>query len=123
MAARETFSVTDTCICMAASTALAKTHQHRFSKNPPRNRFNISNGRSIASYNVQGAAFNPIEMQLPSGMSEQEWMTVGSKLVTIFESASFWIGDWLVYGMEAYGKKVAYDLAEQATGKKRGTLL
>jgi len=118
---------------MAASPALVKTHQHRWTtvtrkgKRPPKNiegysRFNLSKGRKLSSYEVEGAAYNPIEMNLPPGLPEVEWMSIGSKLVTVFESAAWWIGDWLLYGIETYGKKTAFDLAQQATGKKKNTL-
>lgn len=115
-----------------ASTALARTRKRwaravRGRKRPPKTvegytRFNLTKGRSLASYDVDGTAFNPIEMNLPHGMTEVEWMNVGSKLVSVFEGASWWIGDWLIYGVEMYGRNTAFDLAQQATGKQRGTL-
>jgi hypothetical protein len=72
--------------------------------------------RTIQAYNVEGALFSPTELQLPNGLSEQEWMSCLQKLDRVHESSGWWIGDCLNYGIIAFGKRVSYDLAIQATG-------
>jgi hypothetical protein len=49
-------------------------------------------------------------------------MELGRTIATLQSSSKFWIGDFLNYGFRTYGKKVSYDLAEQATGWPRGNL-
>ena len=66
--------------------------------------------------------FNPIAMAVPTGLSEAEWMEVGRKLSTVQGASLWWVGDWVDAGFAAYGKRVAYDLAQSATGMGRGSL-
>jgi len=82
----------------------------------------IKTTRTLAEYNVPGACFNPTELVLQEGLTEKEWMTVGRAIAHIGESARWWVGDLLLYGFKTYGKKVAFDLAQQATGVSRGWL-
>src|SRR5262249_52651762 len=78
--------------------------------------------RSLAEYNVTGAYFNPAELKLDPGLSESEWLAVGRAITHISGSTFWWIGDFLLYGFRAYGKKVSYDLAQQATSFSRNVL-
>lgn len=72
--------------------------------------------RTIAAYAVPGALFSPTELQLEPGLSEREWMTCLQKLDRVHESSGWWIGDCLRYGIQAFGKRVAFELGMQATG-------
>jgi hypothetical protein len=79
-------------------------------------------GKDLSEFDVHGATFNPISMAVPTGLSETEWMEVGRKLSTVQGASLWWVGDWVDAGFAAYGKRVAYDLAQSATGMGRGSL-
>lgn len=49
-------------------------------------------------------------------------MQIGRKLSTVQGASLWWVGDWVDAGFAAYGKRVAYDLAQSATGMGRGSL-
>jgi hypothetical protein len=78
--------------------------------------------KSLASYHVRGASFNPTELKLASGMPEADWMEILRAVSHVYESAHFWLGDAMVYGTALYGVQTAYDLARQATGLSHSTL-
>lgn len=78
--------------------------------------------RKLSEYNVQGAHFNPTELALDTGLSEHEFVAIGRALATVGQSSHWWIGDFIQYGFSTYGKKVTYDLAQQATGCPRSAL-
>jgi hypothetical protein len=78
--------------------------------------------RKLSEYDVQGAHFNPTELALDAGLSEHEFVAIGRALATVGQSSHWWIGDFIQYGFSTYGKKVTYDLAQQATGYPRGRL-
>lgn len=78
--------------------------------------------RAIAEYDITGAKFSPTELQLDEGLSENEWMAVGRAISHFCQSSFFWAGDFLLYGDRHFGKKVTYDLAQQATGYSRTAL-
>ena len=78
--------------------------------------------RNLSEYNVNGARFNPTELDIDAGLAEAEWMELGRTLATVCQSAFWWVGDWLQYGFNTYGKKVTYDLAQQSTGYTRTAL-
>lgn len=79
-------------------------------------------GKDLSQFDVHGATFNPVSMVIPTGLSETEWMDVGRKLSTVQGASLWWVGDWVDAGFAAYGKRVAYDLAQSATGMGRGSL-
>lgn len=76
----------------------------------------------LSAYNVNGARFNPTELVIDAGLAEGEWMEVGRMLAHVCQSAFWWIGDFVLYGFKNYGKKAAYDLAQQATSYTRYSL-
>ena len=80
------------------------------------------NFRTLAEYQVQGAFFNPTELKIEPGLSESEWAELGRLLANIGQSAFWWVGDFIQYGFDTYGKKRTYDLAQQATGWERHVL-
>lgn len=75
--------------------------------------------KTLSEYNVKGAHFSPIGLDIDPGMTEQEWMQVGRAISLVRTSAQWWIGDFLQYGFRTYGKKATFDLAQQATGYSR----
>lgn len=79
-------------------------------------------GHNLNDYGIEGARFNPASLSLPAGMSEDEWQQAGQKVVAVCESAAWWVGDWMNYGTQTFGRSRALDLGVQATGYTRGTL-
>jgi len=79
----------------------------------------IKTTRTLAEYEVRGALFNPTELKLQPGLTEQEWMQIGRALTHVAESAKWWIGDFVQYGFRQYGKSATFDLAQQSTGVSR----
>ena len=80
-------------------------------------------GHNLAEFGVPGATFNPDSLILPAGLSESEWMVVGQKVARIQESSAWWLADFVNYGAAAFGMRRALDLAVQATGYARSTLV
>jgi hypothetical protein len=78
--------------------------------------------RTLAEYNVPGAEFNPTALRIEPGTPEADWLQIGRALASVCQSAYWWVGDWLIYGFNTYGKKTTFDLAQQATGYSRGVL-
>lgn len=78
--------------------------------------------KTLAEYNVPGAEFNPTNLQIEPGTPEVDWLQIGRALASVCQSAYWWVGDWLIYGFNTYGKKTTFDLAQQATGYTRGVL-
>jgi hypothetical protein len=78
--------------------------------------------KTLAEYDVPGANFNPTNLQIEPGTPEADWLQIGRALASVCQSAYWWVGDWLIYGFNTYGKKTTFDLAQQATGYTRGQL-
>ena len=58
---------------------------------------------------------------LPEGGLEQhEWVAVGHRFSTISRRSQWWIGDWIRYGVAAWGE--SYAEAARITGYDTGTL-
>jgi hypothetical protein len=54
------------------------------------------------------------------GMTYEQWEQVGESVQRVNESSAWWVGDWLVYGKEAFGDR--YRRAVAATGYDYQTL-
>ena len=78
--------------------------------------------KTLAEYHVPGASFHPTNLQIEAGTPEPDWLQIGRALASVCQSAYWWVGDWLLYGFNSYGKKTTYDLAQQATGYTRSLL-
>lgn len=59
-------------------------------------------------------------LDLPRGLSFDEWEETGKTLGRIGRACQWWIGDWLNYGERAYGEK--YTQAMDVTGLDYETL-
>src|SRR5579883_1569079 len=81
-----------------------------------------STAKSLAAYHVPGAQFNPTHLDISPGIDEGEWMNIGRALASVCQAAYWWVGDWIQYGFQTYGKQHTYDLAMQATGYTRTKL-
>ena len=59
-------------------------------------------------------------LELPDGLSFDEWRSIGDKLQSVERSLMWWIGDWLRYGEKSYGS--TYTQAVESTGKAYQTV-
>jgi hypothetical protein len=59
-------------------------------------------------------------LQIPAGMTFDEWERAGRQLSGILDSSSWWLGDWLVYGKDHY--KDRYQRGIHAAGLRYQTL-
>ncbi|MFB7632021.1 LmbU family transcriptional regulator [Streptomyces sp. NPDC056149] len=41
-------------------------------------------------------------LELPSGISLDDWQRIGKQLYVAADSSAWWLGDWLIYGRSAY---------------------
>jgi hypothetical protein len=82
----------------------------------------VGPGKKLSDFDVDGAQFSPTTLVIQEGISEAEWIAIGRRLSTVQGSSLWWIGDWVGVGFETFGKTVAYNLAQQATGMGRGSL-
>jgi hypothetical protein len=56
------------------------------------------------------------ELSLPNEMPFESWREVGSKIVLIANCSAWWIGDWLVYGEQAYGDRYEQAITDTSLG-------
>ncbi|MEU8119510.1 LmbU family transcriptional regulator [Spirillospora sp. NPDC049024] len=57
---------------------------------------------------------------LPEELSIDSWVSIGKEISVIADASSWWLGDWLVYGQEAYPGR--YRRAMKGTGLSYQTL-
>ncbi len=60
----------------------------------------ISNGRAMAGCNGMTICRNGLELSQP--IRFRDWERLGQYVLSAHESSSWWVGDWLVYGQEAF---------------------
>ena len=65
-------------------------------------------------------AVSVVGLELPEGLSFEEWNGIGETLKGVERSLMWWIGDWLRYGERRYGEM--YSQAIDATEKSYQTL-
>jgi hypothetical protein len=63
--------------------------------------------RSLAGPPVvpEPARTAPHALQLGSGLSFEDWQGLGRRLARISNASAWWLGDWLLYGQRAYGRR------------------
>ncbi|MEU6295159.1 LmbU family transcriptional regulator [Streptomyces erythrochromogenes] len=61
-----------------------------------------------------------VGLQMPAGMSFDDWEKAGRQLSGIVDSSSWWLGDWLVYGKDHYTDR--YQRGIRAAGLQYQTL-
>lgn len=49
---------------------------------------------------------------LPDAMSFDSWRELGSRVALIANCSAWWLGDWLVYGEQAYGARYEQAIAD-----------
>ncbi len=50
-------------------------------------------------------------MLLPDGMSFDSWRKLGSRVALVANCSAWWLGDWLLYGEQAYGTRYQQAIA------------
>jgi hypothetical protein len=61
-----------------------------------------------------------VGLQIPDGLSFEEWEHAGRLLSSIVDSSAWWLGDWLVFGKKNYADR--YQRAIRAAGLQYQTL-
>lgn len=61
-----------------------------------------------------------VGLQIPAGLSFEDWAKAGRQLSGIVDSSAWWLGDWLVFGKTTYSD--CYQLAIQGAGLRYQTL-
>ena len=59
-------------------------------------------------------------LYIQHGLDYEDWVRVGHQVAVVADSAAWWIGDWLIYGRQAYGRR--YKAAIASTGLDYQTL-
>ena len=61
-----------------------------------------------------------VGLQIPTGLSFEDWERAGRQLSGIVDSSAWWLGDWLVFGKKNYSDR--YQLAIRGAGLRYQTL-
>jgi hypothetical protein len=77
--------------------------------------------QSIELIDIPHCKFTATGLELPAGLSFDQWERIGRQLQLFDRAARWWIGDWLVYGEHRWREK--YAQAIQQTGKAEQTLM
>jgi hypothetical protein len=54
----------------------------------------------------------PVSLQLPQGLSYDQWRDTGLAYARLGKAVQWWLGDWLVYGDQAFGELYAQAASE-----------
>jgi hypothetical protein len=71
---------------------------------------------------TRGLKFEERSLKLPPKLKFERWVAVGETLKQIQGGASWWVGDWLVYGMDHFGENDMYAQATEETPYTHGSL-
>ena len=55
---------------------------------------------------VTAVVKHPLALDLPKGLSFEEWWAVGKDLATGERQLRWWVGDWWAYGQHNYGDRL-----------------
>ncbi|MCX4904328.1 LmbU family transcriptional regulator [Streptomyces sp. NBC_00878] len=61
-----------------------------------------------------------VGLQIPAGLTFENWENAGRRLSGIINSSSWWLGDWLIYGKDHYSDR--YERGVRAVGLRYQTL-
>ena len=56
---------------------------------------------------LSGATISSTALELPAGMSFDEWADYGTRLSRVSEGVMWWLGDWWRFGESHYGERAA----------------
>ncbi|WKX72587.1 LmbU family transcriptional regulator [Streptomyces sp. XD-27] len=68
----------------------------------------------------RGVLTTNVGLQIPAGLTFEDWERAGRQLSGIVNSSSWWLGDWLVYGKDHYTDR--YQRGIRAAGLQYQTL-
>jgi hypothetical protein len=68
-----------------------------------------------------GAGLSPVAWIPPNELEFDDWCRYGARLGVAGRGSAWWIGDWLSYGVVAYGQR--YTVAVRVTGYDHQTLM
>ena len=80
----------------------------------------MSAGLAAGAVDRDVTRITPSGLYLREGLAFQAWVGVGRRISEITNASSWWLGDWIVYGQHAYGRR--YTLALEATSLDYQTL-
>ena len=77
---------------------------------------NCPSVRSLLDFDEDrtGVQLRPDRLFLPDGMSYDSWRELGFRVALIANCSAWWLGDWLVYGEQAYGDRYKQAIAGTA---------
>jgi hypothetical protein len=61
-----------------------------------------------------------VGLQIPAGLTFENWENTGRRLSGIINSSSWWLGDWLIYGKDHYSDR--YERGIRTVGLRYQTL-
>lgn len=76
--------------------------------------------RGMGRTQAKQVRMNGVGLQIPVGLSFEDWAHAGRQLSGIVDSSAWWLGDWLVFGKTHYSD--CYQLAIQGAGLRYQTL-
>ena len=63
------------------------------------------------SIGAHGVKVLRVGLRMDDGLPWQSWKAIGAKVATHADAASWWLGDWLVFGESHYGSRYAEAIA------------
>lgn len=64
----------------------------------------------FADLQLPSSCLSPVALELPAGLSVQAWIGLHPALLTVHSAAAWWLGDWSLYGEQAYGEEAEQGL-------------
>jgi hypothetical protein len=55
-------------------------------------------------------------LSIPDGVSFDSWRELGCRVAVVANCSAWWLGDWLVYGEQAYGDRYQQAIADTSLG-------
>nr|WP_206442269.1 LmbU family transcriptional regulator [Streptomyces boncukensis] len=78
-------------------------------------------GRGVADGRYRSQVLTTkVGLEIPSGLTFEDWERAGRQLSGLVNSSSWWLGDWLVYGKDHYSDR--YERGIRAAGLQYQTL-
>lgn len=63
-----------------------------------------------------GLDVRPNGLFLPEGISFDSWRALGSRVALVATCSAWWLGDWLIYGEQAYGDRYEQAIVDTSLG-------
>lgn len=73
--------------------------------------------RPMLNFGVsRGVDIRPNGLGLPDGLSFDSWRELGCQVSLVANCSAWWLGDWLVYGEQAYGDRYEQAITNTSLG-------